>query len=225
MPDGIARVALYLKAPSIDRANDREQVLRDYAAQQIGGHIDAVFTDLGTSRRRCDLNAAISGAQDGRFDVLLVHSVRDLTGAPRLRELVERFQAASVTVGSLAEQFDSSSWSVTFWLALIDADNDVQLARTRRGIKHAARRGRSPSRPRCVGPTGPVSPMVEVKALYAAAVDEHLSWLDDLLIAASVARRCGCTAAAPADGPCPLCGAPPPAASAVRTGTPKDGDR
>lgn len=224
MPDGTARVALYIKAPTSDRAHHLEQLLRDYAAASIGGHIDALFTDLGT-RRRPDLNAAIGDAQAGRFDVLLVHSVRDLTGAPRLRHIVERFQSASVTVRSLAEQFDSSSWSAPLCLALIDADNDVQLARIRRGIEHAARRGRSPSRPRRVVPTGPRGPVVEIQALYTAVADEHLSWLDDLLIAAGAARRCGCTATAATTEPCPICGAQPPAAAAVHTGATKDGDR
>jgi len=52
-----------------------------------------------------------------------------------------------------------------FWLTVMDADNDVQLARTQRGIEHAARRGRSPSRPWRVDSTGCSGPVVGVQAL------------------------------------------------------------
>lgn len=59
MSDAHARVALYIRAVTIDR----ERLLTGYAARSIGGHTCAVFADLGGSRRRYDLNAALTDAQ------------------------------------------------------------------------------------------------------------------------------------------------------------------
>jgi hypothetical protein len=50
--------------------------------------------------------------------VLLVQSMNELTGAPRLQQIVERFKAASVAVRSLAEQFDSTGPLAAFWMPL-----------------------------------------------------------------------------------------------------------
>jgi hypothetical protein len=225
MSENIARVALYIRATTTDRANHLEQLLCDFAAASIGGHLSEVFTDLGGSRRRPALDTAFAAAQAGRFGVLLVNSVHDLTGAPRLRQIVERFQAASVTVRSLAEQFDSTSWSAAFWMYVIDAENAAHQERSRHGIDHAARRGPRPSRSNRRDHHGSRSPVVAIPALYAAVADDNLGWLDELLIAAGAMRRCDCTATAPTAEPCPICGAQPPAAATVPTGTTKDGDR
>jgi len=46
-----------------------------------------------------------------------------------------------------------------------------------------------------------------IEALYRAAADNRLAWLDELLIAAGYRRRCPCEAMAPADESCPQCGA------------------
>lgn len=128
--------------------------------------------------------------------------MNDLTGAPRLRQIVERFQAASVTVRSVAEQFDSGSRLAAFLMDLVDADHAQHQQRSRHGIEHAARRGLS--RPR-----RPAGRVVAVQALYAAVSAERAGWLDELLIAAGAVRRCGCTATAAAGEPCPIRGAGP----------------
>lgn len=220
MSENIARVALYIRTASTERVHHLEQLLREYAATSIGGDLCEVFTDLGGSRRRPGLDTAFAAAQTGRFDVLLVNSVHELTGAPRLRQIVERFHAASVTVRSLTEQFDSTSWSAGFWMYVVDAYNTVHQERTRHGIEQAARRGPRPPRPNRRDHHGCLGPLVEIPALYAAVADDNVGWLDDLLIAAGAIRRCDCTATAPTAEPCPICGAPPPA-----TGTTQDGDQ
>jgi hypothetical protein len=46
-----------------------------------------------------------------------------------------------------------------------------------------------------------------IAVLYQAVDDDQLCWLDDLLIAAGYRRRCPCSAMAPADQSCPVCGA------------------
>lgn len=224
MSEDTARVALYIRTTTTDRARHLQQLLREYAAASVGSHLSEVFTDLGGARRRPGLDPAFA-AHAGRFDVLLVHSVHELTGAPRLRQIVERFQAASVTVRSLAEQFDSTGWFAAFWMDLIDAENAMHQVRFRRGIEHAAQRGPSRSRPRPSGHSGPGGPVVEIQALYAAVADDNLGWLDELLIAACAARRCGCSATAPTRQPCLICGAPPPAAAGVHTGASTGGGR
>jgi hypothetical protein len=45
-----------------------------------------------------------------------------------------------------------------------------------------------------------------IDVLYQTVGDDRLAWLDGLLIDAGLMRRCPCTAMAPADGPCPVCG-------------------
>lgn len=214
MSHDTARLALYIRAATIDRANDREQLLRTHAAAQSIGSVCAVYADLNGSRRRHDLNAALTDAQAGRFDVLLVQSMNELTGAPRLQQIVERFQAAAVTVRSLAEQFDSTSPLAAFWMLFADADSAVHQQRSRRGIEQAARRGPSRSRPRRRGSAGPV---VAVQALYDAVGGGQLPWLDELLIAAGAVRRRDCSATAPAGQPCPLCGIRPAAIDHAHT--------
>ncbi len=54
--------------------------------------------------------------------------------------------------------------------------------------------------------SGRVAPQDVVAALYRAADDERLPWLDELLIAAGFVRRCPCGATAPAEERCDLCG-------------------
>jgi len=63
-----------------------------------------------------------------------------------------------------------------------------------------------------------------VRALYAAVSDDdQLPWLDDLLIAAGVLRRCACTAMAVVGQPCEACGTTPtlPALATGETDTVK----
>jgi len=54
--------------------------------------------------------------------------------------------------------------------------------------------------------SGRVSPHEVIAALYQAADDDRLAWLDELCIAAGFLRRCPCGAAAAADERCEHCG-------------------
>jgi hypothetical protein len=54
--------------------------------------------------------------------------------------------------------------------------------------------------------SGRVTPQDVVAALYRAADDDRLPWLDELLIAAGFMRRCLCGAMAPAEERCDQCG-------------------
>ena len=120
-----------------DAYSDIDGVLDNSAAQSIGS-VCAVYVDVNGSRRQHDLNAALTDAQAGRFDVLLVRSMNELMGAPRLLQIVERFNAASVTVRSLAEHFDSTSPLAAFGMVFADADSTMRKQRSRRGIEQAA---------------------------------------------------------------------------------------
>lgn len=126
MSEDTTRGALYIEATS-DRTHQIEQRPEYYTAATTGvGHLSEVFTDLGGSHRRPALNAAFAAAQAGRFDVLLMHRAHELTSASRLRQMAERFQAAAVPV-SLAERFESTSWSAAAWMNVIDAENSDEL--------------------------------------------------------------------------------------------------
>ncbi|MEU1811062.1 hypothetical protein [Micromonospora aurantiaca (nom. illeg.)] len=54
--------------------------------------------------------------------------------------------------------------------------------------------------------SGRVAPQDVVSALYRAADDRLLPWLDELMIAAGLLRRCACGVMAPADERCDHCG-------------------
>ncbi len=212
MSDAAVRVALYIKATTADKADRREADLRTAAGRTPGWTIVAVFTDLGTARRRPALQQAFASAEARKFDLLLVDSIQDLTGTPHLSAFVEQFQAHCVQVRSVAEQFDSSHLLAKVILAQLDVLTGHRLDRMRRGREYAARR--VPARTIPAPPLGHAwtsGAVVSVQALYQAVSDDRLSWLDELLIATGVLRRCACSAMAPVALPCPVCGDPHPA--------------
>lgn len=55
-------------------------------------------------------------------------------------------------------------------------------------------------------PTPVADPGRVLDRLYQAVDDRHLSWLDDLTLAAGLTRRCACEALAPAAAACARCG-------------------
>jgi len=206
MSDATVRVALYIKAATTDKADRREADLRTAAGRTPCRTVVAVFADVGVARRRPTRQQAFTAAEAGAFDLLLVDSISDLTGTPHLSAFVEQFHAHGVQVHSIAEQFDSTHLLAKVMLAQLDVLAGRQLDRIRHGRQHAARpvpqRVAAPPAS-CVSNAGTV---VAVQALYQAVSHAGQLWLDALLIAAGVLRRCPCAAVAAADLPCPECG-------------------
>jgi hypothetical protein len=210
MSDATIRVALYIKATTTDQAARREDTLREYAGNQPSWRVVLVFADLGEARRRLALKQAFAAAETGRFDLLLVDSIEKLTGAPRVREIVERFHEAGVTARSLAG-FDSTFPLSMQFLSTVDEFHARWLQRVRLGREPGAQQAHASTAANFTrtGPADRQSEVVAVQALYAAVSDDRRPWLEELLITAGVLRRCDCTAMAPAGRPCPVCGTPP----------------
>lgn len=163
-----------------------------------------------TSASRLALKQAFAAAETGQFDLLLVDSIEKLTGAPRLREIVERFHEAGVTARSLAG-FDSTFPLSMEFLSTVDEFHARWLQRVRLGRERGAQQAHASTAANFTrtGQADRQSEVVAVQALYAAVSDDRLPWLEELLITAGVLRRCDCTAMAPAGRPCPVCGTPP----------------
>ena len=107
------RTVIYTRSATIDEARLESQkaACREFAEAQ-GWSVVAYYADAGTSGcslKRSQLERMLQDAQDGRFDVIVIHRVDRLARSlSALWQIVQALRASRVEVASICEGWKAS---------------------------------------------------------------------------------------------------------------------
>lgn len=150
-------VALYARVSTVDQdCNLQLADLRRYAQQRFARHYE--YVDVGVSgaqRKRPQLDALMTAAQQRVFDVVLVWKFdRFARSLKHLIDSLEEFRALGIDFISFTEGIDTTTPAGQLLFHVVGAvaqfERDLIVERVRAGMAHARAMGKRIGRPRAI---------------------------------------------------------------------------